>query len=211
MKIAVIAASGRAGSLIAKEALSRGHDVTAIVRDASKVRGMKVVEKDLLSLAADDLKDYDAVVDAFGTFDPGLMHLHMETLTHLCDILSGSPARLLVVGGAGSLYVDKSHCLQLYKTEGFPKEYVPVASAQVETLDMLKTRSDVKWTFLSPAAVFDAEGKRTGSYVLGGDELSVNQAGESYVSYADYAIAMVDEIEKASFVGKRFSVVAEKG
>lgn len=206
MKIGVIAANGKEGRLIVKEALDRGMDVTAIVRSANKTEAKKVMQKDIMDLTKDDLKDFDVVVDAFGVWDPAKMDLHSVTLNHLADILSGSSTRLLVVGGAGSLYTDKTHSLKISETPDFPKEYLPVANGMGKALDELRKRNDVKWTYISPAAEFDAEGKRTGSYVLAGEEFTTNERGESYISYADYAIAMVDEAEKGNHVGERISV-----
>lgn len=206
MKIGVIAANGKEGRLIVKEALDRGMDVTAIVRSANKTEAKKVIQKDIMDLTKDDLKDFDVVVDAFGVWDPAKMNLHSVTLNHLADILSGTSTRLLVVGGAGSLYTDKTHSLKISETPDFPKEYLPVANGMGKALDELRKRNDVKWTYISPAAVFDPEGKRTGSYVLAGEEFTASEKGESYISYADYAIAMVDEAEKGNHIGERISV-----
>lgn len=206
MKIGVIAANGKEGRLIVKEALDRGMDVTAIVRSANKTEAKKVILKDIMDLTKNDLKNFDVVVDAFGVWDPDKMNLHSVTLNHLADILSGTSTRLLVVGGAGSLYTDKTHSLKISETPDFPKEYLPVANGMGKALDELRKRNDVKWTYISPAAVFDPEGKRTGSYVLAGEEFTTNEKGESYISYADYAIAMVDEAEKGNHIGERISV-----
>lgn len=206
MKIGVIAANGKEGRLIVKEALDRGMDVTAIVRSANKTEAKQVIRKDIMDLTKDDLKGFDVVVDAFGVWDETKMNLHSVTLNHLADILSGTSTRLLVVGGAGSLYTDKTHSLKISETPDFPKEYLPVANGMGKALDELRKRNDVKWTYMSPAAEFDAEGKRTGSYVLAGEEFTTNEKGGSYISYADYAIAMVDEAEKGNHVGERISV-----
>lgn len=206
MKIGVIAANGKEGRLIVKEALDRGMDVTAIVRSANKTEAKQVIQKDIMDLTKNDLKNFDVVVDAFGVWDPAKMNLHSVTLNHLADILSGTSTRLLVVGGAGSLYTDKTHTMKLSETPDFPKEYLPVANGMGNALDELRKRNDVKWTYMSPAAEFDAEGKRTGSYVLAGEEFTTNEKGESYISYADYAIAMVDEAEKGNHIGERISV-----
>ena len=207
MKIAVVAANGKAGRLIVKEALSRGFDVTAFVRSANKTEAKTVVQKDIMDLTKDDLKGFDAVVDAFGAFTPDTLSQHSITLKHLCDILSGSKTRLLIVGGAGSLYVDKEHKTQLFNTPDFPKEYLPLAKAQGKALDELRERNDVQWTFISPAADFQAEGERSGKYILAGEEFTLNSKNESIISYADYAIAMVDEIEKGQHIKERISVV----
>ena len=111
-----------------------------------------------------------------------------------------------MVGGAGSLYTDKTHTMKLSETPDFPKEYLPVANGMGKALEELRKRNDVKWTYISPAAEFDAEGKRTGSYTLAGEEFTANEKGESYISYADYAIALVDEAEKGNHIGERISV-----
>ncbi|MBR1396079.1 MAG: NAD(P)-dependent oxidoreductase [Selenomonadaceae bacterium] len=209
MKIAVVAANGKSGRLIVKEALDRGLDVTAVVRGQNKTAAKKAVIKDIMELTKDDLKGFDVVVDAFGTFSPDTLSQHSITLKHLCDILSGSKIRLLIVGGAGSLYVDKEHKTQLFNTPEFPKEYLPLAKAQGKALDELRKRDDVQWTFISPAADFQAEGERTGKYILAGEEFTLNSKNESVISYADYAIAMVDEIESGKHIKQRISVVRE--
>ena len=126
---------------------------------------------------------------------------------HLCDILSGKETRLLVVGGAGSLYVNAEHTAVVSDGADFPAMFLPLAKAQGKALAELRERNDVKWTFLSPAADFQADGERTGKYILAGEELTVNDRGESIISYADYAIAMVDEIVNGSHIYQRISVV----
>ena len=210
-KVAVICAAGKQGALLADEAISRGYDVTGFVRKGRKVANpkAKTVEKDLFDRTYDDWKDFDVVIDAFGAWTEETLPLHRTSLKHLCDILSGSGIRLLVVGGAGSLYVNKEHTMQVKDTPGFPDIYKPLANMQGAALDDLRKRSDVKWTFLSPAGDFVADGERTGEYLLGGEEYFVNSKGESRISYADYAIAMIDEIENCNNVQKRFSVIGK--
>ena len=209
MKIAVIVGNGKAGSLIAKEALGRGHEVTAIVRKASNIGNAKIVVKDLFNLTYEDVKGYDVIVDAFGAWTPETIPQHITATKHLCDILSGKENRLLIVGGAGSLYVNPEHTMMLIDTPEFPDMFKPLARAQGEALANLRQRNDVLWTFLSPAADFRADGERTGKYKLGGEELTLSGKGESQISYADYAIAIVDEAENATHIKARFSVVAE--
>lgn len=209
MKIAVVCANGKAGQLIVKEALSRGLDVTAVVRGENKSEASKAVFKDLFDLTKDDLKGFDAVVDAFGAWAPELLPQHSTSLKHLCDILSKTDIRLLVVGGAGSLYVNPEHTLQVMDGADFPEMFKPLAQAQGKALDELRLRNDVKWTFVSPAGDFQPEGEKTGKYILGGEELTLNSKGESVISYADYAVAMVDEIEKGNHICERISVVKE--
>lgn len=207
MKAAVICANGKEGKLIVKEALDRGIDVTAVVRGENKSAAEKVIAKDLFDLTAEDLKGFDAVVDAFGAWTPETLPQHSTSLKHLCDILSGAETRLLVVGGAGSLYVNPEHTACVADGPDFPDAFKPLAAAMAKALDELRQRNDVKWTYISPAADFRADGEKTGKYILGGDELTLNSNGESVISYADFAAAMVDEIVKGNHIGQRISVV----
>lgn len=209
MKIAVVCANGKAGQLIVREAVERGLDVTAVVRGENKSAADRVIVKDLFDLTSEDCKGFDAVVDAFGAWTPETLPQHSTSLKHLCDILSGSDIRLLVVGGAGSLYINPEHTLQVMDGADFPEIFKPLAQAQGKALDELRTRNDVKWTFISPAGDFQADGIKTGKYILGGEELTLNSKGESVISYADYAVAMVDEIVSGHHIQQRISVVAE--
>ena len=207
MKIAVVCANGKAGQLIVKEALDRGLDVTAVVRGGNRTEASQVIQKDLYDLTAADLKGFDVVVDAFGAWTEDTLPQHSTSLKHLCDILSGTDVRLLVVGGAGSLYVNPEHTAQVMDGPDFPNVFKPLASNMGKALAELRQRSDVKWTFVSPAGDFQAEGERTGKYILGGEELTLNGRGESVISYADYAIAMVDEAVSGGHIRQRISVV----
>ena len=208
MKIAVVAAAGKAGRKIVAEANSRGFEVTAFVRKPSEVVGAsKVIVKDIFSLKKDDLKDFDAVVDAFGAWTPETLPLHTKTSQYLCDLVSGTDIRLLIVGGAGSLYTNPEHTAQVMDSPDFPADWKPLAAAQGKALNELRTRNDVKWTFISPACDFQADGEKTGKYLIGGEELIVNSAGESIISYSDYAVAMVDEIAGGEHIQKRIGVV----
>ena len=147
--------------------------------------------------------------DAFGAWTPETLPLHRTSLAHLCDILSGTKVCLLVVGGAGSLYVNPEHTVQVKDLESFPEAFRPLANMQGAALNDLRKRSDVQWTFLSPAGDFVADGARTGEYLTGGEEYFVNEKGESRISYADYAIAMIDEVENAKHIQRRFSVIGK--
>ena len=209
MKIAVVCANGKAGKLIVKEAAERGLDVTAIVRGENQSGTRQVLQKDLFDLTASDLADFDVVIDAFGAWAPETLSQHSTTLKHLCDILSGKETRLLVVGGAGSLYINADHTSQVMDGAGFPDIFKPLATNMGKALEELRTRNDVKWTYISPAGDFQADGARTGKYILGGEELLLNSKGESVISYTDYAIAMVDEAVNGNHLQQRISVVAE--
>ena len=208
MKIAVVAANGKAAQKIIKEALDRGFAVKAFGRGAeNKTAASDYVQKDIMELTKEDLAGFDAVIDGFGAWTPETLDGHVKTSQYLCDLLSGSDTRLLIVGGAGSLYVNPEHTAQVMDGADFPAMFLPLAQAQGEELAELRKRNDVKWTFVSPAGDFQADGARTGAYILAGEELTLNSKGESIISYADYAIAMVDEIEKGDHIGARISVV----
>ena len=207
MKLAVVCANGKAGKLIVKEALDRGLDVTAVVRGENRTEAVRTIQKDLFDLTAGDLKGFDVVIDAFGAWTEDTLPQHSTSLKHLCDILSGTDTRLLVVGGAGSLYVNPEHTACVADGPDFPDAFKPLAAAMAKALGELRARSDVKWTYLSPAGDFQAEGERTGRYILGGEELTLNDRGESIISYADYAIAMVDEAVSGGHIQQRISVV----
>ena len=209
MKIAVVCANGKEGKLLVKEALDRGLDVTAVVRGENRSAAEQVIEKDLFQLTAEDLKGFDVVIDAFGAWTEETLPQHSTSLKHLCDILSGTDTRLLVVGGAGSLYVNPEHTAQVADGPDFPDAFKPLASAMAKALKELRGREDVRWTYVSPAADFQADGARTGKYILGGEELTVNARGESVISYADYAVAMIDEAVKGGHIRERISVVGE--
>lgn len=207
MRVAVVCANGRVGTLVVKEAAARGLDVTAVIRGENRTVAEKVIKKDLFDLTAADLEGFDIIVDAFGAWAPETLSEHSRSLKHLCDLLSGKKTRLIVVGGAGSLYVDQEHTAVVSDGPDFPAEYLPLAKAQGLALTELRERNDVRWTFISPAADFQAEGERTGEYILAGEEFTQNSKGESIISYADYAIALVDEIVEGNHIQERISVV----
>lgn len=209
MKIAVVAANGKAGRLIVEEGLNRGMDVTAIVRGENKTRANDAIIKDVFEINKEDLAGLDVIVDAVGAWTPETVHIVPDTANHLANLLKGADTRLLVVGGAGSLFVNPEHTKTVADVTTFPEEVMPVLNAHQKALDDLRKYDDVNWTYVSPAGDFQADGERTGKYILGGEELILNSKGESVISYADYAIAMIDEIESGSHIKERISVVSE--
>ena len=210
MKIAIIGANGKTGVNLVKEALKQGYDVTAIVRNKEyKNSDIKVVYKDVLELTKADLAGFDAVISAFAAWTLEAFPLHKKIAKHLADALSGTKTRLLVIGGAGTLLVDDKGTMAM-DTPGFPPECMGVARAAAESFFELKTKSDVLWTYVSPAGDYDADGARTGKYVLGNDHVILNSQNESYISYADLAIAIIDELKNGAFVQKRFTAVGER-
>ncbi|MBQ6550151.1 MAG: NAD(P)H-binding protein [Lachnospiraceae bacterium] len=210
MKVAIIGASGRVGGLVADELVSRGHEVTGFVIDPENVRNdqIKVVEKNVFTLTKEDLQDFDAVVTAFGQFTPGLGFQHQTAMMTLINAMKDLPdVRLLVVGGAASLFTDEAK--EHRALERIPEKFHEVPSNMFEAFKMLE-KSDLKWTYFSPAFTFDPKGTRTGKYKLGTDFIFNNDEGESYISYADYALAMADEIENGNFIRRRFTAVSNK-
>jgi uncharacterized protein len=199
-KIALIGASGNAGARILKELVDRGHMVTAIARNPEKIASLPsvtalkgdVYDRDWLALI---LKGHDAVISSvhFTASDPDLL---------IGTVRASGVRRYLVVGGAGSLEVAPG--VTLLSTPQFPEAYKPEATKGGEFLDKLRTVDDLDWTFLSPSAMFEP-GERTGTFRLGQDTLLSNDKG-SLISFEDYAIALVDEIETPKHIKQRFTV-----
>lgn len=206
MKLAVIGANGKAGRLIVDKALENGVDVTAITKNENKSHAPHHLKKDLFNLSKDDVKDFDVIVDAFGVWDPEKMNEHKTSIEHLIEILSGLDTRLYVVGGAGSLYVDESKTLQLKDTPEFPEEFKLLVNSMSDGLDVLRKADNVHWIYLSPAADFQADGDETGNYAFAGEILTANDQGESYISYKDYADALIKEILHPTVDKARISV-----
>ncbi len=209
MKVAVVCSNGKVGKLVVKEAQAAGLKVTGFAREENKSEAKNFVQKDLFALTKADLEGFDVVVDAFGVWAEVDLPNHSKSLAHLCDLLSGTETRLVIVGGAGSLYVNKEHTVQVMDGPDFPDIFKPLASAQGKALENLRKRDDVKWTFISPAGDFRADDPKTGKWIWGGEELTLNSKGESIISYADYAAALVEEITKGHNIQKRISLVRE--
>lgn len=211
MQIAIIGAAGKVGTLLTAEALKQGYRVTAIVRHPENLanRSVKVIEKSIFDLTVDDLKEFDVVINAYKA-PQGSETDHITSTQHLIDLFQELPkTRLIVVGGAGSLYVDDAKTTRLVDTPDFPEAYKPTASNMGKAFDLLAA-SNIQWTYFSPAAFFDDTGAATGQYRLGKDHFFTNKAGESYISYADYSKALIDEIKNQDFIRERFTAVSEK-
>ncbi|MEI7411791.1 NAD(P)-dependent oxidoreductase [Pectobacterium aroidearum] len=198
--IALIGASGGAGSRILKELSDRGHTVTAIARHPEKIASLpNVTAKQGDALDKDALvalfKGHDAVVSAvkFGSSDP---------TTLIAAVKTAGVKRYLVVGGAGSLEIAPGQ--RLIDQPDFPDAYRPEASRGAAFLDLLKQEKGLDWSFLSPSAEF-VPGQRTGTFRLGKDALLSNDKGSS-ISFEDYAVALVDEIENPAHSRQRFTV-----
>ncbi len=211
MKVAIIGASGNIGSVIRDEALARGHQVTAIVRNPDKIT---VKNQSLTKMKGDVLKDkveglvkgHDAVICAY---NPGWTNpnIYDETIQAYQAIISGVKKagikRLLVVGGAGSLEVSPG--VQLIDTMQVPELIKKAILGLREVLYILRKENDLDWTFLSPAGTI-SPGERTGKFRLGKDQLIKDKNGDSKISIQDYAVAMLDELEKPKHKQERFTL-----
>ncbi|MDR0281038.1 MAG: NAD(P)-dependent oxidoreductase [Paucimonas sp.] len=200
-KIAIIGATGRAGSQLLEEAVRRGHSVTAIARNPAKLEGRAGVTPVAL-----DIKDGAALQQALSGHDVVLSAARFSGIpaeTLLGPAKKAGVKRVLVVGGAGSLLLpDDSRVID---SPDFPEAYKAEASAGAVYLETLRQEKELDWTFLSPSAEF-VEGERTGSYKLGKDHLLIGAGGKSWITFADYAIAMLDEVEKPAHSRQRFTV-----
>ncbi len=211
MKIALFGASGTIGQRIQREALGRGYSVTAIVRDRSRVLGqdprLVVEEGNILDAesVAEKVAGHDAVVSAFG---PGASQRAETVVESIHSLIAGltkaGVKRLVVVGGAGSLEVAPG--VRLVDSPEFPPAWKGIALAHADALGALRKEGDVvEWTYLSPAALIEP-GERTGTFRLGGDQFFTDAQGQSRISAEDYAVALVDELEKRQHVRGRFTV-----
>lgn len=205
MKVVLYGASGNAGSRILSELQSRGHQVTAAVRNPDKLpAGTKSVRDDLSNIdrIAEIITGSDAVVSAYMPPPDNTDELVAVT-GRLVEAVrkTGSP-RLIVVGGAASLEIAPG--LTLLASGHVPAAWLPIATSHAKTLDLLKA-SDVPWTYFSPAGFFEP-GQRTGKFRLGKDRLIANDKGDSRISFEDYAIALVDELEHPANIRQRFTI-----
>jgi putative NADH-flavin reductase len=211
MKIALLGASGFVGSAILKEALARGHQVTAVVRKQSQLipaPALTIQIADVYDSAAlsDVIAGHDALISAFnpGWKDPNLYADQVRgTNSILKAVKSASVRRVLWVGGAGGLEVKPG--VRVIDAPDFPAAIKPGSLATMEALDQLRREPSLDWTYLSPSANLKP-GARTGQFRLGGDQLLVDSSGKSHISVEDYAVAMINELEKPAHSRRRFTV-----
>jgi hypothetical protein len=207
MNVILYGATGKSGSRILKELLSRGHKVTAVARDTSKLNGVNglTVKKDDLSdvnKIAEVIKGADAVISAYAPPADDTDALVGVTKRQIEAVKKAGVGRLIVVGGAGGLEIKPG--VSLIESGYLPEPYLPIATSHVKALDLLK-KSEIDWTYFAPAGFFEP-GERTGKFRLGKDELISNDKGESRISMEDYAIALVDELENPKHRKQRFSI-----
>ena len=214
MKIALIGASGFVGSAVLKELLLRGHEVTAIVRNSGNIspaKNVTVVSADVFNTSqlSGALTGHDAVVSAYnaGWTNPDLYQAFLKGSKAIQEAVKAAGVkRLIVVGGAGSLYISADR--QIVDTEGFPQEWKPGALAARDYLKVIKKETALDWTFLSPAVEMHqgTSGTRKGTYRTGLENPVFDEAGRSAISVEDTAVALVDELEKPRHIRQRFTV-----
>ncbi len=207
MKVILYGSTGKFGSVILKELVARGHTVVAAARKPEKVQKLKDVTavQDNLSNSAkitSIVKGANAVVSAYGppADDPTQIISATDRLVN--GILEAGGPRLIVVGGAGSLFVAPG--ITLRESGHLPREWIPIVDAHIQVLRNLK-QSSIDWTYFSPAGYFEP-GERTGKFRLGKDDLITDAQGNSRISFADYAIALVDELENPQHRRERFTI-----
>ena len=201
MKIAVIGASGNAGSRITRELAGRGHAITAIGRNPSKIAVLPNV-----TARAGDVMDEAALPQLLAGHDVAISSVHFldsDPAKLIGAAKAAKVGRYLVVGGAGSLEVAPG--VRLVTTPNFPAQYKAEAEKGAAFLDLLRQEKELNWTFLSPSALF-APGERTGKFRLGTDQLLTGADGKSWISFEDFAVALADEIERPAHERRRFTV-----
>jgi len=201
MKIAVIGASGNAGSRISAELARRGHNVTAIARNPEKIARQATVTP-----TAGDVMDQAGLVRLLTGHDVAISSVHFlasDPVKLIGAAKESKVGRYLVVGGAGSLEVAPG--VRLVTTPGFPVAYKAEAEKGAAFLDLLRAEKELNWTFLSPSALFVA-GERTGKFRLGTDQLLTAADGKSSISFEDFAVALADEIERPAHIRQRFTI-----
>ncbi|HEX4495179.1 MAG TPA: NAD(P)-dependent oxidoreductase [Thermoanaerobaculia bacterium] len=209
MKIAIFGASGWIGGTVAREALGRGHEVTAVVRDPGRLtlEGVRVVKADALDAEqiAAAAAGHDAAGAAIsGRRDGEARHIVDAARALLAGVPRAGVARLVWAGGAGSL--EGAPGVRLVDTPQFPAEWKPEALAQAEALELFRGAGPgVEWIYISPAAILEP-GARAGHFRIGGDQLLTDDKGESRISVDDYAVAFVDEIERGTHARQRITV-----
>ena len=201
MKIAVIGASGNAGSRITAELAHRGHSVTAIARHPEKIAARANVTP-----TGGDVMDQAGLARLLAGHDAAISSVHFlasDPVRLIAAAKESKVGRYLVVGGAGSLEVAPG--VRLVTTSGFPVAYKAEAEAGGAFLDLLRAEKELNWTFLSPSALFVA-GERTGKFRLGTDQLLTAADGKSSISFEDFAVALADEIERPAHIRQRFTI-----
>lgn len=206
MRIGIIGATGGVGTHIANEAASRGHHVTVLPGEPEGVApSAPSSRRDVLNLRSEDVEGLDVLVNAHRV-QPGRERDHIEVNRHLISLLTGTPVRLIVVGSAGHLYTDSSRTAIYWQSRMKRGTLRNLARTFERAYFLYKISRDLRWTYLAPPIEFDSEGERTGRYRAGDDVILTDERGRSRLSHADYAVALVDEIETSSHPQRMYTV-----
>lgn len=209
MNVLIIGVNGKVGSLVYKKAIEKGINVSGLGRGDNKNNLNSYLKKDVMDVTVADLANYDVIVDAVGGWDEKTIPNITNAMKHLADLIANTNKRLIVVGGAGSLFVNNERTITVDMGPDFPDSWKPLSNAHGQGLKYLRAKENLNWTYISPACNFDADGIETGEYKLAGENLTLNSKGESVISYADYAIALVDVILSGKYNKERISVVSK--
>ncbi len=207
MKIMIIGANGRLGSILCREACDRGHKVTGVAQngEVSDERLAQFWIRDLFDLKRDDVMDYEVVISAYGTSFRTDPRSNRRAAEHLISICSKTPVCLLYVGGAGSLYTDETHETRVYETDSHPEFLREISEQMTLGLEAFEKSKHLNWCYLCPSLEFDHTGLRTGTVQIGGEEVLYSKTGKSRISYADFAAVLLDEAETGAHMGEQIT------
>lgn len=207
MKIMVIGANGRLGTILCREACDRGHEVTAVIQSGEmrEERLYQLWVRELFDLKREDVTPFDVVISAYGSNFMADAKSNRAAAEHLISICSKTPTRLLYVGSAGSLFTDKTHQKRVYETDGHPEYLREISIEMTRGLEAFEKSRHLEWCYLCPSLDFDYDGLRTGAVQIGGDEVLYGKNGKSRISYADFAAVLLDEAESGAHTGERIT------
>lgn len=217
MKIMVIGAYGHAGRLIINEGARRGHTMIGLAHQKHRLNlpAQRLIIKSIFDLDKTDLQGIDAIVDAIGAWSPMTETVHYNGLLHVIRLIRHTSVHYIKVGGANTLYINREHTRTLQELPLYYPDYMQdLCSAHAEGLKILRSFSDVDWTYATPTYNFDRNGRKTGHYVVEGEEFhpahskNPNNGKHDYISYADYAQAVIDIVEQHQFIRQRITLVS---
>lgn len=211
----VLGAYGKLGRLLIEEAVAAGMTVTAVARREHpelKLATKDVVIKDALALTRKDMAGIDVVVDAVGGWTRQSAHLIPDVLASMMQLLRGKNTRYIKIGGANTLYINAEHSQQLQGlSRYYPSKFKFLCDAHKEALDLLRTYSNVAWTYVTPPVNFDPNGEATGDYHVGGEEFKANLRGDDgrddYISYADFSHGVIELIQNNQYIRQRITLI----
>lgn len=212
MKIAVVGANGNLGSRVVRQALERGHEVTAIMRrQGTAGEGVRVLQKSLFDLTRTEVAEVDVLISAFGGGFKADPSVNKDAFLKCIELVGGTQIHLIAIGGAGSLYTDGTHGVYEYETPEHP-EFLREISRNIKLgIDALQETEELNWTVVCPARNFDPEGPFTGDCLIGTDgEVMYNEEHDSYVTYEDLAKVMVDIAEQNSYKRRKITAVTRR-